>query len=307
MSENEIKKLLIEFNQKPIAIYPVYIDLTGSVTAGLLLSQIMYWYGSVKREFYKTDAELMQETRLTITEFKNAKRIISELPFVHIQRKGIPAKTYYDIDLINLSDCIVQTSSQVTYHQGKRLPANKRGDNLRTITENTQENNTENTSGSFSYEKEAPKKKQAKKQPRLASPPGDQAPNMIYTLYTQYATFFESRAGAQAFPRTGAGHLVMDAKDARALKDFVKYFGEVHPGSPEEAWGDFLEAAWQAGDKWIRENFCPHILWGQKNRLFTRAAKATTPRIQATDEEAEAVLRAMEELGGEKNRKKIAK
>jgi hypothetical protein len=120
---------------------------------------------------------------------------------------------------------------------------------------------------------------------------------MIYTLYTQYATFFESRAAAQAFPRTGSGHLVLDAKDARALKEFVKYFGEVHPGSAEEAWGDFLEAAWQAGDKWIRDNFCPHILWGQKNRLFTRAAKATAPRIQATDEEAEAVLRAMEELG----------
>ena len=149
----------------------------------------------------------------------------------------------------------------------------------------------------FSYEKEAPKKTKAKKPSRRASPPGDQAPNMIYTLYAQYATFFESRAGAQAFPRTGAGHLVLDAKDARALKDFVKYFGEVHPGSAEEAWGDFLEAAWQAGDKWIRDNFCPHILWGQKNRLFTRAAKATAPRIQATDEEAEAVLRAMEELG----------
>lgn len=288
MSENEIKKLLIEFNQKPIAIYPVYIDLTGSVTAGLLLSQIMYWYGAVKREFYKTDAELMEETRLTITEFKNAKRVISELPFVHLQRKGIPAKTYYDIDLINLSECIVQTSSQVTYHQGKRLPANKRGDNLRTITENTQENNIENTSGSFSYEKEAPKKSKAT---------SEKNPNLVYTLYAQYAAFFESRARAQAFPRTGAGHLIMDAKDARALKDFVKYFGEVHPGSVEEAWGDFLEAAWQAGDKWIRDNFCPHILWGQKNRLFTRAAKATAPRIQATDEEAEAVLRAMEELG----------
>jgi len=147
---------------------------------------------------------------------------------------------------------------------------------------NTIDNNTNDKKYSFSNEKEATKEK---------------TPNLVYTLYAQYATFFESRAAAQAFPRTGAGHLVLDAKDARALKEFVKYFGEVHPGSAEEAWGDFLEAAWQAGDKWIRENFCPHILWGQKNRLFTRAAKATAPRILATDEEAEAVLRAMEELG----------
>jgi hypothetical protein len=84
----------------------------------------------------------------------------------------------------------------------------------------------------------------------------------------------------------------LDAKDARALKDFVKYFGEVHPGSAEEAWGDFLEAAWQAGDKWIRENFCPHILWGQKNRLFTRAAKAQA----GLGYTAEDVLKTMEKL-----------
>ena len=147
-------------------------------------------------------------------------------------------------------------------------------------TKNKEDNKEEKVS--FSNEKEATKEK---------------TPNLVYRLYETYATFFESRAAAQAFPRTGAGHLVLDAKDARALKEFVKYFGEVHPGSAEEAWGDFLEAAWQAGDKWIRDNFCPHILWGQKNRLFTRAAKATAPRIQATDEEAEAVLRAMEELG----------
>ena len=31
--------------------------------------------------------------------------------------------------------------------------------------------------------------------------------------------------------------------------------------------------------------------------IYARAAKAPAPRIQATDEEAEAVLRAMEELG----------
>jgi DNA-binding PadR family transcriptional regulator len=143
---------------------------------------------------------------------------------------------------------------------------------------NTIDNNTNDKKYSFSNEKEATKEK---------------TPNLVYTLYTQYATFFELRAGAQAFPRTGAGHLVLDAKDARALKEFVKYFGEVHPGSAEEAWGDFLEAAWQAGDKWIRDNFCPHILWSQKNRLFTRAAKAQA----GAGYTAEDVLRTMEELG----------
>jgi hypothetical protein len=39
-----MKNVLIQFNQKPIAVYPIYIKITGSVNAGLLLSQIMYWY-----------------------------------------------------------------------------------------------------------------------------------------------------------------------------------------------------------------------------------------------------------------------
>jgi hypothetical protein len=37
-----MKEILIKLNQRPIAVYPIYIKLTGSVTSGLLLSQIMY-------------------------------------------------------------------------------------------------------------------------------------------------------------------------------------------------------------------------------------------------------------------------
>jgi DNA-binding PadR family transcriptional regulator len=172
-----------------------------------------------------------------------------------------------------------KTDEKTTLGKKSELPRKKiraTSENFPTY-KNTIDNNTNDKEYSFSNEKEATKEK---------------TPNLVYRLYETYATFFESRAAAQAFPRTGAGHLVLDAKDARALKDFVKYFGEVHPGSAEEAWGDFLEAAWQAGDKWIRDNFCPHILWGQKNRLFTRAAKAQG----GLGYTAEDVLKTMEKL-----------
>ncbi|MGA1047204.1 MAG: hypothetical protein ACO3UU_04285 [Minisyncoccia bacterium] len=36
-----MKNLLIQLNQRPIAVYPVYIKITGSVNAGLLLSQLL--------------------------------------------------------------------------------------------------------------------------------------------------------------------------------------------------------------------------------------------------------------------------
>ena len=49
--------------QKPIAFHRINVKITGSITSGLLLSQLWYWWNAVKnREFYKTDAELMEET-----------------------------------------------------------------------------------------------------------------------------------------------------------------------------------------------------------------------------------------------------
>jgi len=73
-----MKEVLLALNQQPIAVYPIYIDITGSMTAGVLLSQVMYWDSKMKgNEFYKNDAEFMQETRLTQSEFKTAKKIVA--------------------------------------------------------------------------------------------------------------------------------------------------------------------------------------------------------------------------------------
>jgi hypothetical protein len=143
-----MKEVLIALNQQPIAVYPIYIDITGSMTAGVLLSQVMYWDSKMKgNEFYKNDAEFMQETRLTQSEFKTAKKIIGDLPFITIQRKGVPCRTWYSVNHTNLLVVLQQFSSSFTYELGSRLSTSQRGVNLRTIigTENTQKITTENT------------------------------------------------------------------------------------------------------------------------------------------------------------------
>lgn len=147
-----MKEVLIALNQQPIAVYPIYIDITGSMTAGVLLSQVMYWDSKMKgNEFYKNDAEFMQETRLTQSEFKTAKKIIGDLPFIAIQRKGVPCRTWYSVNHTNLLVVLQQFSSSFTYQLGSRLSTSQRGVNLRTIigTENTQEITTENTTSDF--------------------------------------------------------------------------------------------------------------------------------------------------------------
>jgi hypothetical protein len=84
-------------NQRPIAYYAIYKDLTTSTTAGVLLSQLMYWF-SKKDKFYKTDEDIREETRLTASELKTAKSKIKDISFITITREGVPAKTYYKIN-----------------------------------------------------------------------------------------------------------------------------------------------------------------------------------------------------------------
>jgi AMP phosphorylase len=51
------------FNERIIAYNVVYVRVTGSITAAVLLSQLVYWARTKRyEEFYKTDREIMEET-----------------------------------------------------------------------------------------------------------------------------------------------------------------------------------------------------------------------------------------------------
>lgn len=89
--------ILKELNQRSIAYYPLYAKLTGSTTAGILLSQLMYWF-SKKDKIFKTDAEILEETMLTKNELRGAKLKLKDVSFIKITREGTPAKTFYKID-----------------------------------------------------------------------------------------------------------------------------------------------------------------------------------------------------------------
>ena len=93
------RDFLRALNERPVAFYPVYRRVTGSVTAGLLLSQLMYWFAASKADkIHKTDAEIAAETGLSEKEMKTAKRAIKGLGFIRVTREGLPARTYYEID-----------------------------------------------------------------------------------------------------------------------------------------------------------------------------------------------------------------
>ena len=91
------KATLQSLHGRPIAYYPIYRKITGSTTAGILLSQLMDWF-STKDKICKTNIEIMEETSLTENEVRSAKKKIKALPFISITLEGIPAKTFYEIN-----------------------------------------------------------------------------------------------------------------------------------------------------------------------------------------------------------------
>lgn len=104
----QIKSLLSAFHQTPIAYYPIYRDLTGSTTVGILVSQIMFWWAANgEKEFYKTDSQIQEKTRLTDSELKTAKKKLKSHSFIQIKIRGVPAKTFYDVDPEALENAIL--------------------------------------------------------------------------------------------------------------------------------------------------------------------------------------------------------
>lgn len=133
------KEILKEFNRKPIVYFAIYADITGSVTAGVLLSQILYWWYTMgQKEFYKLDEDWCKELSFGLWELKGAKSKVKETGIVRIARKGNPAKTHYKVDEDRLEELISSCGKNQQQEVGKTT--NKLLEKQTTIyTENTSE------------------------------------------------------------------------------------------------------------------------------------------------------------------------
>lgn len=138
-----MKETLKLLNQRPIAYYPVYRDVTGSTTAGILLSQLMYWF-SKKDKIHKLDADILTETLLTENELRSAKNKIKKTDFITVTREGIPAKTYYEIDWEKYQTCLVELTYTVSLNSLNCTSENNEPIIVKSLTETTTETTTEN-------------------------------------------------------------------------------------------------------------------------------------------------------------------
>jgi hypothetical protein len=152
---------------RTIAFQRAYVDVTGKITAALMLSQLVFWQNITNRNpakrgwFYKTQAEIEEETGLSRSEQDDARKRFKKcswngLPLVEEARRGVPAKMHYRVNLnvlmylvaekaTNKIAGIPQTGSQEFSNLDGGNSANWIAGFPQTITEITQETTQEMT------------------------------------------------------------------------------------------------------------------------------------------------------------------
>jgi hypothetical protein len=103
-----IKDLL----DRPIAFHRPLVTLTGSISAGLMLSQAIYWSKRTSDKdgwFYKTRKDWEEETGLTRTEQDTARQRLRALGFWQEERRDVPAKLYFRINEETLQSRLLES------------------------------------------------------------------------------------------------------------------------------------------------------------------------------------------------------
>ncbi len=106
----EVTDLLSALGNRFVAYYPNLAALTGSPKAALMLGHAMFMTRVVMDKqpgrqgwFWKTSTEWKQVSGLSVRELETARRTLLKLGILSEERRGMPAKLWYRVDLDNLS------------------------------------------------------------------------------------------------------------------------------------------------------------------------------------------------------------
>lgn len=107
---------------RPIAYHRVFVTLTGSVKAAVLLSQAMYWQKRAKQSdgwWYKTAEEWEEETGLTRHELDKARKDCAN--FLETDLRDAPARLYWHVDETVLSSALFDETSKSSLAESGKL------------------------------------------------------------------------------------------------------------------------------------------------------------------------------------------
>lgn len=150
------KSGILELLDRPIAFHRCFAAVTGSVNAGLMLSQAVYWTRRTNDPdgwFYKSAKEWEDETYLTRREQETARKALNLTSFWSEKLKGRPATLHFRVDLSELEQSIrnlkfSQNVETASFHKSAKLDftncENKIPQIVKTINKET-ETTTETT------------------------------------------------------------------------------------------------------------------------------------------------------------------
>jgi len=205
MNMAQLAQTLSTVMSRPIAFHRIFVGITGSVTAGVMLSQMWYLKDTptVKARgewFWRTRDEWMEETGLSRTEQEHARKVLRDLGFISEEKKDIPPKIYTTIHSVNIVQAIISytqatnplrdTNLQETCQLYGRKPAKYTAGNLPNNTESSTESSTDTKEKDIMSEVENPTpdvsisvadaKKKTPKPPKTKPTPEDEAFTRAY-------------------------------------------------------------------------------------------------------------------------------
>jgi hypothetical protein len=115
---------------------------------------------------------------------------------------------------------------------------------------------------------------------RAAPPKTDKAPNLVYQLFEAYAKFYEGKGVPMS--RNKSGSYYMPTKDANHVNLWMTWAKGMPNASGDllADWTAYLEAAWQYGDKFIRGNFTPAVLYTQATKIVAAVNRQRMQQIE---------------------------
>lgn len=128
---------------RPVAFYPDFAHISGSVNAGVLLSQLFYWKDKESDPegwIYKTQKDWLNEICLTRSEQEGARKKLRECKFMTEKLKGNPAKLYYKINFDNIIEALkalYQARNQDAENLHAEIPHAKDAENAHTSMQET--------------------------------------------------------------------------------------------------------------------------------------------------------------------------
>lgn len=111
MSGDEIHLALDRLLKRPVAFFPVFSQIGGSVNAGVMLSQLWYWSDgrgwNEEGWIWKTSKEWAKETTLSESEVEGARKKLVERGLIRYKRAGLPAKPHYLLNKQAVLDAVI--------------------------------------------------------------------------------------------------------------------------------------------------------------------------------------------------------